>query len=43
MNGLLDEIIEAHALEHVANPELSDAERAQGVDELLEAIRRYSK
>ncbi|UMZ14365.1 metal/formaldehyde-sensitive transcriptional repressor [Pseudomonas sp. MPFS] len=43
MNGLLDEIIEAHALEHVANPELSDAERAHGVDELLEAIRRYSK
>jgi len=43
INGLMGEIIEAHALEHVANPELSDEERAQGVDELLEAIRRYSK
>lgn len=43
MNGLLDEIIQAHALEHVAQPELSDAERAKGVDELLQAIRRYSK
>lgn len=43
MNGLMDEIIEAHAHAHVANPELSDEERAKGVDELLEAIRRYSK
>ncbi|MCW5297423.1 metal/formaldehyde-sensitive transcriptional repressor [Herbaspirillum lusitanum] len=43
MNGLTDEIIEAHAREHVADPKLSDAERAQGVEELLEAIRRYSK
>jgi DNA-binding FrmR family transcriptional regulator len=43
MNGLMDEIIEAHAHEHVANPELSDEERAKGVEELLEAIRRYSK
>jgi DNA-binding FrmR family transcriptional regulator len=43
MNGLSDEIIEAHAREHVAHPALSDAERAQGVEELLAAIRRYSK
>jgi DNA-binding FrmR family transcriptional regulator len=43
MNGLTDEIIEAHAREHVASPNLSDAERTQGVEELLEAIRRYSK
>jgi len=43
MNGLLDEIIEDHAREHVAKPGLSDAERQQGVEELLEAIRRYSK
>jgi DNA-binding FrmR family transcriptional regulator len=42
INGLMGEIIEVHALEHVANPELSDEERAQGVDELLQAIRRYS-
>ncbi len=43
ISGLMGEIIEAHALEHVANPELSDTERARGVDDLLEAIRRYSK
>ena len=43
INGLIDEIIEDHAREHVANPTLSNEERAKGVDELLEAIRRYSK
>ncbi|MCD5996085.1 metal/formaldehyde-sensitive transcriptional repressor [Pseudomonas sp. CDFA 602] len=43
INGLLDQIIEAHAREHVAHPDLSDEARAQGLDELLEAIRRYSK
>ncbi|WP_268797914.1 metal/formaldehyde-sensitive transcriptional repressor [Pseudomonas huanghezhanensis] len=43
INGLMDEIIEDHAREHVANPGLSDEERAKGVEELLEAIRRYTK
>jgi len=43
MNGLTDEIIEAHVRTHVANPALSDVERAQGVEDLLEAIRRYAK
>ena len=43
INGLMDEIIDDHAREHVANPTLSNEERAKGVDELLEAIRRYSK
>ncbi|QGZ60442.1 metal/formaldehyde-sensitive transcriptional repressor [Paraburkholderia acidisoli] len=43
MNGLLDEIIEAHAREHVAHPDLTNQERQQGVDELLEALRRYSR
>ena len=43
INGLMAEIIEDHAREHVANPTLSNEERAKGVDELLEAIRRYSK
>ncbi len=43
INGLMDEIIEAHAREHVAKPGLSDAERAEGVEELIEAIRRYTK
>ncbi|KPA89341.1 metal/formaldehyde-sensitive transcriptional repressor [Pseudomonas asplenii] len=43
INGLLDEIIEDHAREHVARVGLTDEERAQGVEDLLEAIRRYSK
>jgi DNA-binding FrmR family transcriptional regulator len=43
MNGLMEEIIEDHAREHVANPSLSEEERKKGVEELLEAIRRYSK
>lgn len=43
INGLMDEIIEAHAREHVAKPGLSDEERVEGVEELIEAIRRYTK
>ncbi|WP_020481052.1 metal/formaldehyde-sensitive transcriptional repressor [Pseudomonas asplenii] len=43
INGLLDEIIEDHAREHVAKVGLTDQERAQGVEDLLEAIRRYAK
>jgi DNA-binding FrmR family transcriptional regulator len=43
MNGLLDEIIEAHAREHVAHPDLTAKERESGLDALIEAIRRYAK
>ncbi|MGA9222618.1 MAG: metal/formaldehyde-sensitive transcriptional repressor [Pseudomonas graminis] len=43
INGLMEEIIEDHARAHVADQGLSEAERNQGVEELLEAIRRYSK
>ncbi|RMQ47222.1 hypothetical protein ALQ04_01545 [Pseudomonas cichorii] len=43
INGLLDQIIEAHAREHVAHPGLSDEDRAQGLEQLLEAVRRYSR
>ena len=43
INGLMEEIIEDHARAHVANPALSEEERNKGVEELLEAIRRYSK
>ncbi|MCX2545692.1 MULTISPECIES: metal/formaldehyde-sensitive transcriptional repressor [unclassified Pseudomonas] len=43
VNGLMEQFIEAHAREHVAHPDLSDEARAQGVEELLQAIRRYSK
>lgn len=43
LNGLMEEIIEDHARAHVADPTLSDEARSQGVEELLEAIRRYAK
>ena len=43
INGLMDEIIEEHARAHVADPSLSEEERSKGVEELLEAIRRYAK
>lgn len=43
INGLMEEIIEEHARAHVADPSLSEEARNRGVEELLEAIRRYSK
>jgi DNA-binding FrmR family transcriptional regulator len=43
LNGLLEQIIEAHAQFHVADPGLSDEQRQTGVNELLKAIRQYSK
>jgi len=43
LNGLLDELLEAHAREHVAHPDLTADQRQQGVDTLVTAIRRYSK
>ena len=43
VNGLLEQFIDAHAREHMAHPDLSHEERAQGVEDLLLAIRRYAK
>ncbi len=43
INGLMDKIVEAHVREHVACPDLTDTERASGADELITAIRRYSR
>ncbi|MFX6027716.1 metal-sensing transcriptional repressor [Acinetobacter baumannii] len=43
VHGLMDELIEAHAREHVAAPGLNDEQRQQGLEEVLEAIRRYAK
>lgn len=43
ISGLMDEIIQEHVREHVAHPDLSDADRQAGADELIKAIRRYSK
>lgn len=41
--GLMDELIEEHLREHVARPDLDDASRADGAEELIAAIRRYAK
>lgn len=41
--GLMDELVADHLQSHIVAPGLSDAERAQGGDELLAAIRRYTK
>ena len=43
VNGLMDELIEDHVREHVAQPGLSDAARAEAADELVAVIRRYVK
>ena len=43
INGLMDEILEAHLHEHVAAPGLSDEARAQGAEDVMAAIRRYAK
>jgi DNA-binding FrmR family transcriptional regulator len=43
VNGLMDEILEAHLREHVAAPELDPAARAAGAEALMAAIRRYAK
>jgi len=43
LNGLLDEVLEAHVRAHVAHPDLSAEARADGADALIAAIRRYSK
>jgi DNA-binding FrmR family transcriptional regulator len=43
VDGLMNQIVEAHVREHVAKPGLPDADRAAAAEELIAAIRRYSK
>lgn len=43
INGLMDELVEDHVREHVARPDLSDAARAAGAEELIAVVRRYAK
>lgn len=43
VNGLMDEIFDAHLREHVARPGLSDEERARGAEELATVLRRYAR
>ena len=43
VNGFIDELIEDHLRTHVSAPDLSDAEREDGVQAVIAAIRRYAK
>jgi FrmR/RcnR family transcriptional regulator, repressor of frmRAB operon len=42
MNALMTEVIEDHVRTHIASPAISsNAERAQGAEDLIEAVRSY--
>jgi len=41
--GLMDQLIEEHMMEHVARPGLTDEQRSEGAQELVDAVRRYTK
>jgi DNA-binding FrmR family transcriptional regulator len=42
MNALMTEVIEDHVRGHIASPSItSNAERAKGANELVEALRMY--
>jgi DNA-binding FrmR family transcriptional regulator len=44
INGLMAEVIEDHLRVHVLNPSIaSDAERAEGAEELVAVVRAYLK
>lgn len=43
MSGLLEALVEDHLRHHVAHPDLSEAARQGGADELIAIIRRYSR
>lgn len=43
VGGLMEELIESHVREHVAQPGLSDSARTEAAEELIALIRRYGK
>lgn len=43
VGGLMEELIESHVREHVAQPGLSDSARTKAAEELIALIRRYGK
>lgn len=44
INGLMVQVLEEHVRTHIADPAIaSDAERAQGADELIDVLRAYLK
>lgn len=43
VNGLMDEIIAQHLLEHIAKPGIDEKDRSQAALEFLDIIRRYER
>ncbi|NBW74854.1 MAG: metal/formaldehyde-sensitive transcriptional repressor [Sphingomonadaceae bacterium] len=43
VGGLMDELVGDHIQQHLAQPGLSDAERAEAAQDIIAAIRRYAK
>jgi len=43
VTGLIDELIESHVKEHVSGPNLTQAQRDEGAEALVTAIRRYAE
>lgn len=43
VGGLIDELICDHIQQHLTQPDLSDAERAEAADDVIAVIRRYAK
>lgn len=43
MNGLMLEVLEEHVRTHMADPDIAEAERAEGTEELISVIRTYLK
>lgn len=43
VGGLLEELISDHIKQHLAQPGISDHERAEAAQDLIAAIRRYAK
>lgn len=43
VGGLMDKLIGDHIQQHLAQPDLIDAERAEAADDILAAIRRYAR
>ena len=43
VNALVDELVESHVREHVANSDLTQEQRLEGAEDLIVAMRRYTR
>ena len=43
ISGLMEEIMAQHLREHVAGPDLADAERAERAEEVIALLHRYGR